>query len=251
MGQIKKLLAASQVDPRGITAESIWTDLCEDVHLHYRNLRLDFSEMEFAAFRAAINHLGMVLEKCSIENHYREGDPNFLIQQIFNSPLKSDSDYYPNRVTIEAQKDNTVHFHYRDLRIHWSQSEFIAIASMFVHALESFNNIPRWPYEVPEKTLFRSVPIDLIQPFDEGHRPLCIDDEHRAGIEYVKELIVAGKKIRPILVDNTGQRLDGFKRYVAHIEMGLDCIDCYVDPFGMMGGQSNQSFLEDDEEFAG
>ena len=93
--------------------------------------RLDFSEKEWAHFRAAINHLGMAVEHCSEENDYKEGNPNFLIQQIFNHPLKTDSDYYKNRFTLELQKDNTVHLHYRDLRLHFTLPEFEDIAEMF------------------------------------------------------------------------------------------------------------------------
>lgn len=246
MGKISKMLACGNIEPRSMTATAIWTDLCENVHLHYRNNRFDFSEKEFASFRAAINGLGMAIEKSAIENEYREGDPNFLIQQMFNTPLKSDSEYYPNRVTIELQKDNTVHFHYRDLRLHWTNTEFMSILKLFIIAAKTLKNKEDFPYNPESKTLYRDVPIDLIQPYDEGHRPLAIDDDHRAGIEVVKKLISKGKKIRPILVDCSGQRLDGFKRYMAHYEMGKKTIDCYVDPYGIMGGQSNQNFLADE-----
>jgi hypothetical protein len=245
MGKIKKMLAAEIIEPRSITAGSIWTDLCENVHLHYRNNRFDFSEMEFSVFRAAINSLGKAVEKNAIENQYREGDPNFLIQQIFNAPLKTDSEYYSNRATIELQKDNTVHFHYRDLRLHWTTTEFLAIANMFKNSLNVYADIKPFPYKQEEATLVEGVPIEMIQPYDEGHRPLAIDDVHREGIEYAKNLILEGKKLRPILVNNEGQRLDGFKRYMAHLELGLEKIDCYVDPFGQMGGQNNQGFLAD------
>lgn len=247
MGHIKKMLGAKQIEPRTLTATTIWTDLCEDIHLHYRNLRLDFSETEFAAFRAAINMLGRAVEVVSLENDYKEGDPNFLIQQIFNTPLKSDSDYYPNRLTLEVQKDNTVHLHYRDLRLHLTHNEFLDIAWMFHDALTEFQNDVGWKYH-PEVATRLSVPIKDVQPYDEGHRPLAIDDEHKKGIEFIKEQIVQGAKIRPILVDTTGQRLDGFKRYMAFKELGYKHIDCIVDPFGRPGGQSHQSLYDDDEE---
>ena len=246
VGHIKKVLAMGELEPRSAPVSyQIWTDLCENVHLHYRNNRFDFSEEEFAMFRAAINHLGLALEKSAVENNYREGDPNFLIQQVFNHKLKTDSDYYPNRYSLELQRDNTVHFHYRDLRIHWTFTEFVAISKMFVEAIRSLKSISPFPYKPETKTLYRDVPIDLIQPYDEGHRPLVFDKDHRNGIEYVKGLIISGKKIRPILVNTDGQRLDGFKRYMAHKELGLKAIDCIVDPFGVMGGQHNQSLLEE------
>lgn len=245
MGKIRKVLAMDEIEPRSLTASAVWTDLCEDVHLHYRNIRLDFSEKEWAHFRAAIHQLGMALEESAEINNYREGDPNFLIQQIYNTPLRTDSDYYANRATIELQKDNTVHFHYRDLRLHMTNTEFAKIAGMFSQALFRLK-VTEFPYKPEKRKLFKNVPVDLIQPYDEGHRPMVFDEPHRKGIEHVKRLMIEGERIRPILVDTTGQRLDGFKRYMAHVELNRKTIDCYVDPFGRMGGQHNQSFIADE-----
>lgn len=247
MGEIKKMLAMETVEPRTITARQIWTDLCENVHLHFRNLRLDFSEVEFAHFRAAINALGMAVEKCAENNKYREGNPNFLIQQVFNAPLDSDSDYYPDRVLIELQKDNTVHFHYRDLRVHLTRPEFAQLSKMFARAGLALTEADRngFPYKDATAKIRDWIDIGLIQPYDDGHRALCVDQEHKEGIEVVKRLISKGYKIRPILVNTEGQRLDGFKRYMAHWEFGLPEIECIVDPYGVKGGQHNQSFIDD------
>jgi hypothetical protein len=209
MGEIKKVLAMDEIEPRSVTADRIWTDLCENVHLHYRNLRLDFSETEFATFRAAMHNLGMAVEMCAIEKDYEEGDPNVLIQQMFDMMLKTDSEYYTNRATIELQRNNTVHFHYRDLRIHWSYTEFLQIAKMFATAVSELEKLKPFPYKVEKATRINKIPIDLIQPYDAGHLPLAIDDEHIEGVEYVKKLMEEGAKIRPILVNCEGQRLDG------------------------------------------
>jgi len=246
MGHIRRLLALGEIEPRTLTSNMIWTDLCENVHLHYRNLRFDFSEKEFAAWRAANHNLGMAVEHSADKYKFREGDPNFLVQQMFDHPLESNSDYYPNRMSIELQKDNTVHVHYRDLRLHLTLSEFNNIADLFYEATAELKNLKEFPYkDVTERTL-QVVDIDLIQPYDEGHRPGVMDKEHREGIEYCKKLIEGNLKIRPILIDNTGQRLDGFKRYMAHRELFLSKIECIIDPNGIMGGQHNQSMTADE-----
>lgn len=250
MGEIKKVLAIGEIEPRTLTSNSIWSDLCENIHLHYRNIRFDFSETEWAAFRAAINGIGLGVEKTAEEKNYREGDPNYLVQVMFNHRLKSDSKYYPNRSVIELQRDNTVHFHYRDLRIHMTISEFKEIAKAFteagaIYTLLEHGLAKEFPYKNLDKAERHWVDINLIQPYDAGHRPLAIDDDHRRGIDYVKELIQNRVKIRPIMVNTEGQRLDGFKRYMAHLELGKKEIECIVDPFGKMGGQHNQSFEDD------
>ena len=245
MGHIKKVLAQGELEPRNLTAGTIWTDLCEDVHLHYRNIRFDYSEKEWAHFRAAINMLGLAVENVADEKNYREGDPNFLVQQIFNVPLKTDSEYYKNRSLIEIQRDNTVHFHYRDLRLHFTQPEFVQIAEMFIEAFGNFRKLKDFPHKGITSKIRDWIKIDLIQPYDAGHRPGVFDEDHREGIDMVKCLIGEGKTIRPILVNDDGQRMDGFKRYMAHRELGIKEIECIINPYAIMGGQHNQSFLED------
>lgn len=246
MGNIKKVLAISELEPRSITSTSIWGDLCENIHLHYRNTRLEFSEREWASFRAAINGIGHGIEKVSIEQDYREGDPQFLISISFNEPILHDSKYFSDRFVIELERDDTVHIHYRDIRFHVTLAEFKQIANSFVSSLQVLDSVKPFKYENSEKRLRATVDINDIQPYDAGHRPGNIDADHRAGIEYAKSLILSGKKLRPILVDATGQRLDGFKRYMAYYELGYKEIDCIIDPFPVaLGGQSNQSMVED------
>lgn len=230
-----------------MTARGIWSDLCENIHLHYRNLRLDFSVKEWAAFCSAINNIQKGIEFSIEDKKYREGDPNFLLQVQYNVPLNSDSKYYPNRSVIEIQRDNTVHFHYRDIRLHWTSDEFEAIAKQFKEAMIGY--MAKRTFPAKEVTTPKRLYINLtdIQPYDEGHRPLAEDQEHREGIEYVKQLMREDKKIRPILVDTQGQRMDGYKRYVAHVEMDTGQIECIIDPNARMGGQHNQSFLDDIE----
>ena len=249
MGHIKKLLAVKEIEPRSITPNTVWTDLCENVHLHHRNVRFDMSERDWAHLRAAITTCGVAIEKVAEEKNYREGNPVFLVQQIFNEPVPSDSDYYPNRVCIELNQDNTVHFHYRNIRLHWSLREFEAIASMFKTGVETYVSYKPFPYRDIEKPVRDWVDIDLIQPYDESHRPGVIDASHIAGIEYCKKLMSKpSNKIRPILVSHLGQRLDGFKRYMSAKQLGNKEIECIIDPYGIPGGQHNQSMLDDKEE---
>jgi hypothetical protein len=252
MGHIKKVLAMGSIDPRIITARGIWADLCENIHLHYRDIRLEFSELEWAHFRAAINQLGKGVEHVAVDKDYREGDPNTLIQVMYNVPLNPNSDYFPNRVTVELQRDNTIHFHWRNMRLHWPIQDFKKLAQLFMEADAQLEKLEFEGDTFPGKHVQTgsqrmTVPIDSVQPYDPGHLPMNMDEEHRKGIEYVKQLIKEGNKIRPILVNPEGQRLDGFKRYMAAYELGHKEIEVIVDPFGEMGGQTNMSMLDDSE----
>lgn len=57
-------------------------------------------------------------------------------------------------------------------------------------------------------------------------------EEHRKQIEYIKKVLVAGQKIRPILVADTNDghytRLDGFKRIWGAKELGEKYIEAFV-----------------------
>jgi hypothetical protein len=246
MGDIAKNLGGALLNNRNISSTAIWADLCEDIHLHYRNLRINFSEREWAEFICAIKSLYKATEAAAAKYRYEEGDNDFLVNLTYNTPLKRDSEYYPNRTLLELQKDDTVHFHYRDLRLHWNREEFNAIADMFIEARMKVDEKSAFPYMDVTEEKRGYVPIDSIQPYDAGHRRYAIDNIHREGIDKCKELIMAGKKIRPILVDNKGIRLDGFKRYMAFKELGHPLIEVIVDPYPeVKGGQSGMSWIEE------
>lgn len=57
-------------------------------------------------------------------------------------------------------------------------------------------------------------------------------EQHRAGIEYIKQVLRNGQKIMPILAlendDGTYTRLDGFKRAIAQVEEGYKFIEAFV-----------------------
>jgi hypothetical protein len=88
------------------------------------------------------------------------------------------------------------------------------------------------------------IPLANLAIYDEMHRPsesgFKVDEtkdgetteEHRAGIDFIKGKMEAGLKVLPILAldneDGTYQRLDGFKRCIAHLELGYSIIEAFV-----------------------
>ena len=57
-------------------------------------------------------------------------------------------------------------------------------------------------------------------------------EDHVIGINYIKSVIEDGRKIVPILVEETSEghyrELDGFKRLMAHRLLGRKIIECFV-----------------------
>ena len=113
------------------------------------------------------------------------------------------------------------------------------------------------------------IPIDKIKiahdPSLETNDRQIIDDYHREGIDLVKKLIQKGLPILPILVKEIDDRddilrmyrnnkekyvyvrMDGFKRLMAHVELGYKEIEAFIDQKAIRGGQNKSSWLEYEE----
>jgi hypothetical protein len=239
MGDIRKVLYLKELPKRTITPTKFWTDLCENFHLHLRNIRLDFSIREFKQLAEfVIKILPKVLDTIK-KVDYKEGNHDFLAMFSTRQVISQDSDYYADRFSIELQKDSTIHIHYRDLRLHLSSEEFKELAEGFIWALAGYNQFK--DVILPEGE--QEIDINLIQPYDEGHKPLAEDSEHKEAIGKLKDLIKQGKKISPILIRPDGQRLDGYKRYMAMKDLGYEKIPCIVDASAEMGGQTGENWV--------
>ena len=113
------------------------------------------------------------------------------------------------------------------------------------------------------------IPIDMIKiahdPSQRSNDEQIIDEYHREGIDLVKKLIQKGLSILPILVkeiedrdyilsmfrNNTKEkyvyvRMDGFKRLIAHVELGLETIEAFIDQTAIRGGQHHRSWIENE-----
>lgn len=259
MGAIKKVLAEEVLEPRSVTPNGLWVDLCENIHIHFRNLRLDMSIEEFSKFMAGMHNLYKAAEHTIEQSDFKEGDPNILKQLMFQESFSHSSAYYPNRLSVEWNKDDTYHVHYRDLRIHLSQDEFEDFERAFTEAKRLRSEYLPFAKKYGPFKEAKVMPVDIddVQPYDAGHKPggMCLDPvkddatrDHEEGIEKVMALIEKGEKILPILVGPDGQRLDGYKRYMAFKRLGHKQIEVMIDPNGKMGGQDGQSWLEPREE---
>lgn len=249
MGNIKQILVSEKLEPRVLVPKRICVDLCENIHLHNRNVRHEFSIEEWATYSAAMQNLYKATEYSIDKNKYVEGTHDFFVQSIYNTPYPTNSSvYHSNRLLIEECRDNTFHFHYRNLRIELTESEFNQISKAFTKA-RLVNFVP-FPYPKIKIPTLVKVPIDSIQPYDSGHMPNDIDEEHKKGIEYCKGLILKDERIRPIVVLPNGQRVDGFKRYMAFKELHYKEIECIVNPnVPMLGIQSKLSMTMEDGEY--
>jgi len=120
----------------------------------------------------------------------------------------------------------------------------------------------------------KKISLDQINPYDYNHdiENINKDKDHLEGIDMVKELIISGETLLPVLVKsfksksysnycgyqynlkkglNTNfkyQRLDGFKRYFAFKELGHHYIECIIDDNSFPGGQHKMNWILNNEE---
>ena len=88
--------------------DSLRIELCENVHLHYRNVRLEFPASEFLLLREAFLRADPQKVK-----DWPYGKEHVC---LVTGALPENTEF-DDRATIEEQVDGSFHYHYRNLRI--------------------------------------------------------------------------------------------------------------------------------------
>ena len=155
------------------------------------------------------------------------------------------SKFFPTRFIIELCEN--VHIHYRNIRIELSTNEF---CDMYRSMRKAYIVLTKYLLSHAET---KEISMQRIDPYDPGHKKNgnnfdCGEEQskHRKGIDYIKQLISEGKKIRPIAIvwddsKNRYKRMDGFKRFWAFKELGYTKINCYILKEYVAGIQENMS----------
>ena len=113
MGRTVKILKKTSI-PASLCNTRFTVELCENVHLHYRNIRLEFKKDEFLH----ILNLLQKIDKNEIKN-FSYNNYNFkLLIEDFNLPSKCE---YDKRLQIEWQKEGHYHIHYRNCRLEFKK----------------------------------------------------------------------------------------------------------------------------------
>lgn len=108
----------------GIYEDEARVEIEECIHLHYRDLRLTFNKQDFLA-------LGDMLAE-AMETYEAIGEPATTERMMLLARTrKLTPGIAKNRLGIEYQHDDTVHVHYKDLRIHLKPADFMYHAGTF------------------------------------------------------------------------------------------------------------------------
>ncbi len=133
MGVIKKVLYRGNIlgKPRH---RNLFLDMEENIHIHYRDLRIELSRSEFEEIASAFLKQSQELLAIIREKNYQDGKlPNANQEDVriwTESSLKHEVKYHPQRFSLEECGDG-YHLHYRNLKILIDPAEFRQIAQMF------------------------------------------------------------------------------------------------------------------------
>lgn len=133
MGVIKKILYRGNIlgKPRH---RNLFLDMEENIHIHYRDLRIELSRGEFEDIVAAFGKQSQELTAIIQEKHYQDGKlPNSNQDDVriwTESRLKHEVKYHPQRFSLEECGDG-YHFHYRNFKLLIDQAEFRQLVQLF------------------------------------------------------------------------------------------------------------------------
>lgn len=109
MGNIREVIYKNKV-PSSLLNNRITVELCENVHFHYRNLRLEFPKEEFLLILRKLKNI----DESEIEG-FEFGEDKF--KPLINDFDLPETTEFDDRLQIEEQLEGHYHMHYRNLRI--------------------------------------------------------------------------------------------------------------------------------------
>lgn len=268
MGAVKKLLAEKTLLEREKHNSRALVDLCENIHIHYREFRLIFSLDEYFEFVNIVNRSTQDVRNYLYNNpEYKEqAYPTTIMiacgkdrQRKFlkNSPQPHRSTYHNNHFAIELQEEfvtDEIHVHWRDLRIALNRENFKDVAGAFVEALRNLteferrHDYQRTPHADRDFVDFHSdagvdgervqgtVLLDLDKIASYWYQDLQAEWKHNeAYVENLKSRYRTKESVPPLVVSRPNRAgihtiVNGHHRYLAARKAGLTQVEVIVLP---------------------
>ncbi|MFH1161980.1 MAG: hypothetical protein V1696_01760 [Candidatus Jorgensenbacteria bacterium] len=256
MGQNKKVLNITPLTNRVECGSKLALELCETIHLHYRDLRIEMDGKTLKILTECLKdgaNKHLLNPKLSGTDFLMLSDKRLGTNKINNDKLK-----------VELLKNNLIHIHYRNIRLELTIRNFI---KLFDGLSRAFNKLILDEYISNKNDEFEEkyIDIDKINPYDIVHKedlnsPYGYTSwnaqevlTHEKGIKIIAKLIKNGHKLLPVSVipirsrgkhysgpikkGQKYQRLDGFKRYIAWKRLGYKKMLCHVYKKAKPGNQ--------------
>jgi hypothetical protein len=99
-------------------------ELCENIHIHYRNLRLEFTKEEFL-------HIIRLLQGIDIKDVENFKYSDWAYKELIKDFGLPDETFYNDRLQIEQQVEGHYHVHYRNLRLELNKLQELGFPRYF------------------------------------------------------------------------------------------------------------------------
>ena len=200
MGEIKKVLAERKLPERELHNSRLFVDLSEQVHIHFREIRNQFSVDEFFEYADVIARSVKDLkrhllwhpeyeEQVCFDNILVAIGPEQQTRPLQKSPAPHCSTYFPDRLQIELQAEKVIdeiHIHYRDYRLAMNQETFRVLADAMTDAKESLDEFLGANLYVRETHPFRKAIVE--DKYFESKRWLKFSSNKIDFVDYLKKL---------------------------------------------------------------
>jgi len=268
MGAVKVMLAEKDLKDRERHNSRLFVDLCENIHIHYREYRFVFSLDEYFEFvdivsKSTEDVVGYLRQNPDYrEEEYKTtlmvaGGRERQMKFLENSPQPDRSYYFNNSLRLELQEEyvtDEIHIHYRDFRLALNRENFKDMAAAFTEAHQSLlefekNNayerdshgdreVPDWSQnkKISESDTdlkgCRGVEIDKVR--SHWHQNILTDwNPDPQVIAALKTAIQGGRDFAPVVLtkkqsDGNYLIIDGHHRVRAALEEGKTQVPCFI-----------------------
>jgi hypothetical protein len=268
MGAVKKLLAGKTLKEREPHNSRAFVDLCENIHIHYREFRLIFSLNEYFEFVDIVHKSTQDVRNYLLNNpdYQEQAYPTTILiacgkdrQKKFlaNSPRPDRSTYHNNHFAIELQEEfitDEIHVHWRDMRIVLNRENFKDVAEAFTEAHKNLLEFERGyvcrrkphadrnilDFKTDEKLdgehVQGTVMLEMAKIGSYWFKDIATEWKHdRAYIADLKSRYRNGESVPPLVVckptkDGIHHIVNGHHRYLAAKELGLSRLEVVILP---------------------
>ena len=140
MGEVKRMLFSKQLQSKSpdLYPDKRSLERAETMHVHERNMRLEYSREEFVEFAHAMDIAVKTLGS-------RKPSPGLATEWLDLSDISSEPEVTPQRFDIEEStyptlKETTIHLHYRNFRIEFTHKEWEEFVGGMEEAIRRWRN---------------------------------------------------------------------------------------------------------------